>query len=273
MSSSHDCAWAEAVLLGEAPAPTGAEAEAALKAAILACPECAALAESLGELDVLAGSLPDLVVPPELSRRTLAQVQHEMTEGAAPPVIGPARSSGRRRSLLYVVGGLAMAAAATLVVMPQGPTPAPPERLVARGSATALPTVSLKMAVHDNAGLKRHRMDQQYPSGTRVQFRVGLDQSADVALLRVGADRTEVVTRTTLQQGDQDLLLGATPLAWEIEPGEESAHFVVLAAPAGGLPDDLTGIVAQGAGTVDAREPCAGVTALACDQRLLQVSP
>ncbi|HCH62718.1 MAG: hypothetical protein CL927_01020 [Deltaproteobacteria bacterium] len=272
MTVRHDCHWAQAVLSGEAPMPQGSEA--AFHQEVQECPECSAFAASLEAIDHLAASLPVLAVPTDLSLRTLDRVRAEMQEDTAPTFTQRPNRPSRRRSVLFWGGALTMAAAAALFVMPRDPVPAPPERLVARGSAASLPTVSLKMAVHDGAELQRHRADQKYPSGTRVQFRVGLDQAAEVALLRVADDRVDVVTRTSMNQGDQDILLGSNPLAWEVEPGEGSAHFVVLAGPKGAMPDDLTEVVGSDAGNVGSQPgPCATVTALACDQRLLQVSP
>jgi hypothetical protein len=271
MNTPEDCAWAQAVLLGEAPFPVGDQS--ALEAAIRSCPDCAALADSLNEIDALAASLPELVVPKALSRRTLEMVQAEMKTGAAPISLAPPARRSRRRPMLWLAGGLSMAAAAMLAVQPGEPEPAPVDRLVARGSATALPTVSLKVAISDGQELQRHRSDQTYPAGTRVQFRVGLDQAADVALVRVGSDSVDIVTRTSLEHGDHDLQIGTSPLAWEVETGEGNAHFVILAGPQGSMPDDLTAVIEDGSEIVDASGPCAHITALACDERLLRVSP
>jgi len=271
MTTPDDCAWAQAVLLGEAPFPVGDQT--ALEAAIRSCPECSALADSLNEIDELAVSLPELVVPQDLSRRTLKMVQAEMKTGAAPISLAPPVRRSRRKPMLWLAGGLSMAAAAMLAVLPGDPAPAPAERLVARGSATSLPTVSLKVAINDGQQLQRHRSDQSYPAGTRVQFRVGLDQAAEVALVRVGSDSVDIVTRASLDHGDHDLQIGRSPLAWEVEAGEGNAHFVVLAGPQGSIPDDLTAVIGQDSDTVGSSGPCAHVTALACDERLLRVSP
>jgi hypothetical protein len=175
--------------------------------------------------------------------------------------------------MLALVGGLSMAAAAMLVIQPNKPAPAPPERLVARGNATSLPTVSLKVAVDEGNGLARHRRNQRYRAGTRIQFRVALDQPADVALLRIDETGSQLVTRTQLQGGDHDIKLGDTPLAWEVEQGEQDAHFVVLAGPAGSLPSDVDAAIPTGTATLEAGGVCGQVTALACDERLFQVSP
>ncbi len=271
MTNTPDCAWVRAVLTGEAPYPT--DDPAALEAGIRACPECAELAEALAEVDQLAASLPELAVPEDLSRRTLEMVQAQMQPGTGLGVLHGPQRRARRGPILWVAGGVSLAAAALLAVQPGAPEPAPAERLVARGSATSLPTVFLKVAIDDGVLLQRHRSDQSYPVGTRIQFRIGLDQDADVALVRVGSDSVDILTRTTLEHGDHELRLGASPLAWEVEAGEGSAHFVVLAGPRGSMPDDLDAVVGHGAGTLDAAGPCARVTALACDARLLRVSP
>jgi hypothetical protein len=270
MSPAHDCDWAVAVLTGEAPPPAGDPVR--FESEVRACPECSALAESLDDIDTLAASLPELTVPAELSQRTLGLVLAEMDRPA--PAAAPARPvSPMRRRLLVFAGGLSIAAAALLVIWPDGPSPAPPERLVARGNQTALPTVSLKVAIDDGQALSRHRRDQAYPAGTRVQFRVGLDQPAEVALLRVDDHGVQEVTRASLHTGDHDLQLGSAPLAWQVEPGEQDAHFVVLAGPEGSIPPDVSAVVRGGSATVDDTGPCARVTALACDERLLRVSP
>lgn len=272
-SERHDCEWVEAVLLGEAPAPT--RHLASFEAGIDGCPSCSALASSLADIDTLAGDLPELVVPAELSKQTLQAVLDELT---AAPEVGSSSSASRkgparRWPLALIAGGLSVAAAAMLTVWPTGPSPAPPERLVARGNATSLPAVSLKVAVDDGTGLMRHRRGETYPAGTRIQFRVGLDQAADVALVRIDGSGSEVVARSSLQGGEHDLQLGSTPLAWEVEPGERDAHFVVLAGPSGSLPEDPRQVVPAGAGTVDDTGVCAQVTALSCDERHFQVSP
>lgn len=262
----HDCAYAEAVLIGEAPPPFGDTG--AFEAGIRECPDCSALADALADVDALAASLPELTVPEDLSRRTLDHVLDEM---APTPVVRPPH---RQKWPFYVLaGGMSLAATMLLTILPRGPSPAPPERLVARGGTTALPSVSLKVAVDDGKGLARHRRDRQYPVGSRVQFRVGLDRPADVALVRVDEAGAQLVARTSLQSGDHDLNLGNAPLAWEVEPGEADAHFVVIAGPSGSLPDDPTAAVGAGSATVDDTGVCARVTSLACDERLFQVSP
>ena len=137
MSTSHDCAWAEAVLLGEAPAPTGIEAEAALKAAIPAGVYGPRRAQ---RLDVLASTLPDLVVPPELSH---ARTGSARDRSAAPRYVPLGRSSA---SPPAVVVGVSRWQQPQRCCHAQGHRPRPPSGswLVA---AAALPTVSLKMAV------------------------------------------------------------------------------------------------------------------------------
>ena len=265
--SPHDCAWAEAVLTGESPPLLGDPA--GFEAGVAACPDCAALAAALHDIDALATTLPELTVPHELSRRTLHAVLDELDPGSR----AQRRAPRQRWPSLVLVGGLSIAAAALLAVWPQGPAPAPPERLVARGSATAMPTVSLKVAVDDGHGLERHRRDQRYPTGTQVRFRVGLDRPADVALVRVSPKGRQVLTRSSLSSGDHDLTLDGSPLAWEVEPGEDDARFVLLAAPSGRLPADPSAAVATGSGALESTDLCDHVTAFACDERLLQVSP
>lgn len=269
MSRPYDCDYIESVLLGESPFPEGEEA--GFYAALESCPTCIELSSALNEVDALAGDLPELKVPAMLSQRTLDAVLAQM----APEPAMQARPPRRHKwPFAVLVGGLA-AASALVVMQPTGPSPAPPERLVARGSAEALPSVALKVAVDSGEGLERHRRDATYRSGTRVQFRVTLDRPADVALVRVDGSSAQVVTTTKLIAGDSDLKMGVHPLAWEVEPGESDARFVLLAAPSGALPDDPTSgltfdpaTVAMPAGSV-----CATVGHLACDERLLRIQP
>ncbi len=269
MTLPHDCVYAEAVLLGESPSPAGMQTD--FDAGVSSCEACADLAASLAEVDDLAASLPDLEMPEELSKRTLEAVLAEMAPSSTAPVRRPVR---QKWPFAMIAGGLA-AAMALIVAWPGAPAPAPPDRLVARGSGAALPTVALKVAVDEGSGLERHRRDAAYPSGTKVQFRVALDRPADVALVRVDGSGAEVVTTATLTAGDFDLQMGAHPLAWQVEPGESDARFVILAAPEGQLPKDPTGIVSVDPATVSqpSGSVCAGVGHLGCDERLLRVQP
>jgi len=269
MIRPHDCAYAEAVLLGESPYPLGGVAD--FEVGVADCPTCAELSEALSEIDVLAADLPDLIVPAELSERTLEAVLVEM---APEPAVRTGPPKRQKWPFALLAGGLA-AAVALVVLIPSGPAPAPPERLVARGSAEALPSVALKVAVDEGKGLERHRRDAAYGSGTRVQFRVALDRPADIALVRVDGQSAQVVTTATLDAGDSDLVVGARPLAWEVEPGESDARFVLLAAPSGALPDDPASGLSFDPATVGepAGSVCAGVGHLACDERLLRIQP
>jgi len=268
MTRPHDCAYAEAVLLGESPVPVGVLTD--FEAGVSSCDACTDLAAALAEIDVLAADLPDLEVPAELSKRTLEAVLAEMAPSAAPV----RRSTHQKWPFAMIVGGLA-AAMALVVAWPGGPSPAPPDRLVARGSGDILPTVALKVAVDEGTGLERHRRDAAYPSGTKVQFRVALDRPADVALVRVDGSGAEVVTTATLTAGDSNLQMGAQPLAWQVEPGESDARFVLLAAPSGTLPEDPASGLSVDPATLSepAGSVCARVGHLACDERLLRVQP
>ena len=269
MSGPDECAYIEAVLLGEAPFPEGDDD--AFYAKVAQCPSCSELSAALAQIDTLAAELPELTVPAALSERTLQAVLDEMPPERATPVRPPRR---QRWPFAVLVGGLA-AASALVVMQPSGPSPAPPERLVARGSGDALPSVALKVAVDSGQGLERHRRDAAYRSGTRVQFRVTLDRPADVALVRVDSTSAKVVTTGTLAAGDSDLKMGPHPLAWEVEPGESDARFVLLAAPAGGLPADPASGLAFDPATIaaPAGSVCATVGHLACDERLLRIQP
>lgn len=256
--STHDCRWATEVLLGEAPAPADS---ARFDAEVAACAECSALVDSLGEIDALAESLPMLTVPDALSERTLAAVTAEL----APP---PRVSRGRR---LAWAGGLALAAAAVLAVMPSSQTPAPPERLVARGAVESPPSLSLKVAVDSGEGLVRHRRDRAYPVGTAVRFRVDLDRPAHVGLVRLTSHGAEEVARWHLQHGG-DLTLDGAPLLWTLEEGEHDAIFVVVAANAP-LPDNLASQWGAVSGTLSEADPCVGLPERTCDHRLVRVVP
>lgn len=236
------------------------------------------------DLDGLARSLPTLSVPDALVARTRAAMAAEL-EAAGPasaPGVAPARTEAevvplRPRRVGWSLGAVVALAAAGLVVVlvPRTPAPAPPERLVERGVGDRLPDVALKVAVRDGGATRRHDPGVPVAVGTQLYFRAGVDQDAELALVRVDARGAVIVHSQGAAAGEADLTLDDAPLAWAVEPGEGDAVFALLA---GGGPMDRAGVEATLGGSndpSDAASVCQAALALGtrCDATVVRVQP
>jgi len=241
-------------------------------------------ADDVEAIDSLARSLPTLSVPDELLARTRAAMAVELDAagaGAAPEVT-PARIDAevvplRPRRVGWSLGAVAALAAAGLVfiLVPRAPAPAPPDRLVERGAGDRLPDVALKVAVRDGRATRRHDPGVPVAVGTQLYFRVGVDQDAELALVRVDGRGAVIVHAQGASAGEADLTLEDAPLAWAVESGEGDAVFALLAS---GEPIDRAAIEAALGDTDDSSDAdsvCQAALALGtrCDATVVKVNP
>ena len=245
-------------------------------------------ADEIEALDARARALPPLVVPTDLMARTRAAMAAELES-----VVGPSEPSeemaaaqprataevvhlrvSRSRWPLGAVAALA-AAAAMFVVIPDRTAPAPVDRLVERGAGERLPDVSLKVARKTGTDTRRHEPGSAVPVGTDLYFRVGVDQAAEVVLVRVDAKGARVVHAQGADAGESDLALDGAPLAWAVEPGEGDAVFALLAS---GTAIDHSGVEIALGSTDEPADPaavCQAALALGtrCDATAVKVKP
>jgi hypothetical protein len=247
-------------------------------------------ADEIEALDGLARSLPPLVVPAELMARTRAAMAAElaaagdMTPAAASAAEWPDEEPPaaevvplRPRRTGWTLGAVVALAAGALVfvALPDDPAPAPAERLVERGAGERLPDVALKVAVRDGADTRRHEPGKAVAAGDELYFRAGVDQDADLALVRVDAAGAAVVHAQGAGAGEADLTLDGAPLAWAVEPGEGDAVFALLASGS-----DIDRAAVEGAlgGAYDPEDPAAVCRAALdlgarCDATTVKVQP
>lgn len=163
--------------------------------------------------------------PAELLSATLAAVEAERAAESVPELT-PANAP--HRTWRWVGLAAAAAAAALLVVgLQPGPEVGDPSQMVARGNGETEPMVVLKMAVEHEGALERLR-EGSYPAGDRLFFRVSSDMPGYAALVRVDADRIELLDHRALKAGEADLTLDGSPMAWTLEPGDPSSVFALL---------------------------------------------
>ena len=210
-------------------------------------------------------------VPPELAARTLRAVRSARAEDAAGlPSSAPANQPWR-------VGGVvalaALAAGALFAVRGEDPV-GDPTAQVARGDGDTAPMVHLKLAARRGGQLERLRDGAPLAPGDELMFRVQLAADGYVALVRADAAGVNVLHVTPQGAGEADLRLGDDPLAWSVDPGDQSGVFAILSASeplrAETLRDELRG--------VDLSSPtalCRGALALGypCDAAFVEVSP
>lgn len=209
------------------------------------------------DFDALFAELPPPPVPPELAARTLRRVEAEM----------PAPRSRR----WPWAAGLALAAAALLTVSLPGDEAADLSALTEKGAGVTLPELALEAAVsRGGAPPSRYRTDTRYSEGDIFYFRVSSDLPTTATLVRVDEQSVELVHQQPLAAGAVDLRRGEQLLAWKIEPGEQSADFVLLAGAAP-QPEAISSALAA-----DAPDPCAALEAAldtSCAQIRVEVAP
>jgi len=134
--------------------------------------------------------------------------------------------------------------------------------------------VHLKLAARRGGQLERLRDGAPLAPGDELMFRVQLAADGYVALVRADAAGVNVLHVTPQGAGEADLRLGDDPLAWSVDPGDQSGVFAILSASeplrAETLRDELRG--------VDLSSPtalCRGALALGypCDAAFVEVSP
>ena len=210
-------------------------------------------------------------VPGELAARTLDAVRRARAQDAAAlPSSAPANQPWRVGGVVALAG---LAAGALFAVRGEDPV-GDPAAQVARGDAGSAPMVHLKLAARRGGQLERLRDGAPLAPGDELMCRVQLAADGWVALVRADAAGVSVLHVTPQAAGEADLRLGADPLAWSVEAGDESGVFAVLSAtePLGAesLRDELSAL--------DPSSPtalCRGALALGypCDAAFVEVSP
>jgi len=158
------------------------------------------------EFDARFGDLGPIEPPELVVRRTVAAYQTERRRGAV-------------RVRVFAVGGMALMAALSLMVVSGPPDRGDPSTLVERGSGAVLPGVDVKVAVRHAAGTtERFATNQRYAAGDTLMFRVAATAPADLKLLREGV----VLWAGHVNAGEVDL-----PVGYTLEAGEGAARFVV----------------------------------------------
>jgi hypothetical protein len=212
------------------------------------------------EIDDLFAALPPPPVADDLISRTLAAIEAEP--------IDLATRRPRHRQWGPVLA-LAAAAALLLVAVLPDEQPTDPALLTEKGDGVRLPSLGLKVAVARAGGLDRHRAGVPCAPGDALYFRVASDTPTTASLIRIVDDEAALIHQQPLSGGEEDLRLGERPLAWTIEPGEQSADFVLLAGeplPAGAVDDALAS---------DDGEVCAVLSAsldVSCQQIYVEVT-
>jgi hypothetical protein len=215
MSEAVGCAHCRAALSGEAPPSPVAEAH------LTGCVDCQAYEAELGAIEQLFRELAPPAPPAPLVESLRAKVEAELRAAPRP------ESRVVVRRWWVAAGGVAAAAVLATVVWP---THEAPPVLIERGVGGGRPELGLKVAVRGpEGGVERLSRDAEYHPGDTLYFRATLDRGTWVGLLRVDSRSTDLVHEATVAAGESDLVRGEGPLAWRIEPGEESAVFLLVA--------------------------------------------
>jgi hypothetical protein len=217
------CDHVQAVLAGEAPYVPVDEH-------LRTCEACRAFQASLDAVDALVPTLPAVPVPPDLVTATLAAMQREMIREQDGALGG---GSERRSRWPWTLGtGLALAAAALLFLIPRGPGRGDLDEMIVRGPAgDEVPQLDWKLAVVRGAAraggaeVERFHRERTYVAGDQLEFRIDADRPASVVVLRVGTGGVETFHHQAVGAGD--VQLGA---AWELEPEDDRATFVLLSS-------------------------------------------
>lgn len=224
------------------------------------------------EADLFAA--PDL--PEGLAQRTLdaclAPAVREAPQDP-PPANRPQPRGGWRWAIpLFAV-------AAGLLLWVQRPDPVgDPAQMVARGDATRLPLISLKMAARRDGKLERLRDGGSYRPGDTLFFRTQSDAPGWFALMVLDRQGLRLIQQGALSPGESDLRLGDELLSWTIEAGDGQTTFAALSAaepiPEATLIQRLqeAGVSGQGVSSAQLCE-AALKAALSCDAAQVEVAP
>jgi hypothetical protein len=254
------------------------------------------------DLDRMLLDLPQIQPPPELVSQVLGEVLEEMESDVTPETLGSARRT-------WIYPALAVAAALLLVVSipdegPAGPLGTPDGRtaemtpstesalshgvegnldgMSQKGAGVIAPVVAFAMSVRteDESPVRLDRLRLHLP-GEELYFRGRVDVASEVALVRLDSESVTAVHRQEMQPVGADLTLSNGQLmAWQIDDGETSAVYALLAQPLT-LDDreDLWNEVEDRLeGVYDPQSPgavCAALLGLpiGCEAQLVQVQP
>ena len=185
------------------------------------------------DFDARFAGLLDIAPPADLVSATLDRLTAEMAgEADEPPVVidlAAARRQ-RRRRLGGLASALAVAAALVLVLFPPQDPVGDVSTMIEKGGdgAERLPTLAVDVAVkRDGQRYRRYRVGERYTVGDMLNFRARVDAPSEAILARVDARGATVVHRQPMAADT------AEDFTWEIEAGEGTAAFVLLAAPIG----------------------------------------
>ncbi|MCK6520021.1 hypothetical protein L6R49_01155 [Myxococcota bacterium] len=221
--------------------------------------------------DDARAALGEAPVPAELAARTLDAVRRARAEDQALlPSSAPANQPWRVGGVVALAG---LAAGALLAVRGEAPV-GDPAAQVARGDAESAPMVHLKLAARRGGQLERLRDGAPLAPGDELMFRVQLAADGWVALVRADAAGVKVLHVAAQGAGEEDLRLGAAPLAWSVDPGDQSGVFAVLSASEPLGAETLNEALAD----LDPSSPtalCRGALALGypCDAAYVEVRP
>lgn len=104
------------------------------------------------------------------------------------------------------------------------------EQMVQKGVGEVIPRVELKMSIETMDGRARIETDRSYEAGHRIYFRAWVDSAASLVLIRLTDDSSQTLKVQDVAAGEHDVMWNASePLAWEIEPNEANATYILLA--------------------------------------------
>ena len=192
-------------------------------------------------------------LPPGLAAATLAAVE---ADRAPEDDRGPRVAPLHPRRLWLVAASAAAIAASALLSLDVTPTVGDPDAMVARGAAGGGHAVHLKAAIrraeaggHDAPA--RFRAGEAPGPGDLLYFRYQVAGDGWLYLLRQPAgDDADLLHRQAVNAGEGDLLRGAEPLAWSVDPGDPAAVFALVTA-AEDHPDPAAALRAPGGDLCD----------------------
>ena len=248
------------------------EEDAALDAILAQMPEieppAALVADTLEAMDALVAAS---------NRAAPAAPPPALADPPAPvvPAANASPAAGWRRTAPMVGLGVALAAAAALVVVPSTPEPGDLDGMTERGVSARLPHVTLKVAVDRDGEVARLSRGAAYGPGDTLYFRASVDDAAWLSLVRVDAQGARMVHQQLVSSGEADLALDSGPLAWRVEPGETDAVFAVLAGRDWVAASEVEAALAGAYTGGDAPAVCAAARALdvRCAAELVRTAP
>ncbi len=256
------------------------------------------------DLDQALSDLPEISPPPELASRVLGEVLQEMAADASPEDLDSPRP-------VWLYPALAVAAAVLVVVsLPEDGPGAPTGEqgalpLAGDGSSSDVGSSSLE-AEGDLAGMSQKgagvdapivdlamsvRSGEQPPTrlsrghlhqpGDVLYFRGRLPVDSWVTLVRVDARSIDPFHEQQMSQGEADLSLSeGRPVGWQVEEGESTAVYALLAQPRSSEVSRVpwSEVEARLQGVYDRENPgavCAALLGLpiGCEAQLVQVQP